>query len=506
MPRQKKSPRRSPKEETVAHLTAAHAKSSGGTLDETVELLELLERHKRDYRATYFVPQKYQAEFFDLGEKYRERMLQAGNRVGKTEAGAYEVTCHLTGEYPSWWKGHRFEHPVVCWVAGVTSLAVRDVIQTRLCGPYGLPEALGTGMIPKSAFKEKPSLARGITDAYDTAFVYHRSNGEIDGVSTLSFKSYEQGAGKFVGGTVDLGWADEPPPEDVYGEFLTRIRPGGRMIITATPLQHVWVANRFLEPHSDRAVVYAGLDDCTFYTEEEKQRILESYLPHERDARRKGLPILGTGAVFPIDESLIKCDPIFPIPSYWRKLWAVDFGISHPFGAVLLAHDADRDIIYVVHCIRMKDAMPMQHAEAMKNVCASAPVAWPHDGHIRDKGSGIPLAQIYKSYGLNMLPTHATFPDGGISFEGGIMEMYNQMTAQRLRVYNYCTEWFQEFRYYYREKNGNVVKKNDDLLSATRIGVMTIRSARAVEMGSVNRGKHRESFLGDYVDFDLFKV
>jgi hypothetical protein len=54
-------------------------------------------------------------EFFSAAARFKERLFMAANRVGKSEAGAYEVTCHLTGEYPSWWTGRRFSEPVEVW-------------------------------------------------------------------------------------------------------------------------------------------------------------------------------------------------------------------------------------------------------------------------------------------------------------------------------------------------------------------------------------------------------
>lgn len=49
--------------------------------------------------------------FFDAGAVYNERMFMAGNRCGKSIAGAYEASCHATGIYPEWWRGKRFDKP-----------------------------------------------------------------------------------------------------------------------------------------------------------------------------------------------------------------------------------------------------------------------------------------------------------------------------------------------------------------------------------------------------------
>src|SRR5262249_52446921 len=60
-------------------------------------------------------------EFFAAGAKYKERLFMAANRVGKTVAGAFETTCHLTGRYPEWWEGRRFEKPTDGWACGANS-------------------------------------------------------------------------------------------------------------------------------------------------------------------------------------------------------------------------------------------------------------------------------------------------------------------------------------------------------------------------------------------------
>ena len=57
-------------------------------------------------RRELYIPHQ---KFFAAGARYRERLLIAANRIGKSEGvGAYETACHLTGEYPKWWVGRRF--------------------------------------------------------------------------------------------------------------------------------------------------------------------------------------------------------------------------------------------------------------------------------------------------------------------------------------------------------------------------------------------------------------
>ena len=91
--------------------------------------------------------------FFESGATHRERCFMAGNRTGKTLSGAFEITCHLTGRYPAWWKGKQFDEPTDCWAAGDTSQTVRDIIQSNLLGKPGVPSDFGNGMLPKESIQ-----------------------------------------------------------------------------------------------------------------------------------------------------------------------------------------------------------------------------------------------------------------------------------------------------------------------------------------------------------------
>ena len=431
-------------------------------LEKAYAALKALAHRKKYRRFEFFEPYIKQDEFFSLG-MFRERLFMAGNQLGKTYCGAFEASVHLTGLYPDWWKGRKFDHPVRAWAAGESSLLVRDVQQKLLCGEPGVESAHGTGMIPKDCFVDKPSLARGVTDAYDTIQVKHFTNGKEDGVSILRFKSYEQGRAKFQGETVDFIWGDEEPPMDVYSEMLTRITATkGFVFITFTPLKGMSeVVSRYLnEPSEDRTYVVMTIDDALHFTPEERAKVIAGYPAHERDARARGIPLFGSGLVFQVIESSIIEPAIIEVPEHWYKLWAIDFGIGHPFGATLLLWDKDADVIHVHAAIRLVDegagSLPIQHAKAMKKIAAAVPVAWPQDGTAREKSTGKPLSALYKAEGLLMLADHATWPDGSVSTEAGVMEMLDRMTTGRFKVASHLTEWLEERRMYHR-KDGQIV-------------------------------------------------
>ena len=176
-------------------------------------------------------------EFFRAGAKYRERCLMAANRTGKTlGGGGYETSCHLTGLYPEWWEGRRFDQPTQVWAAGKTNETTRDIVQATLLGEVqhrGQRKVMsGTGVVPGDTLGN-PSWKQGVQDLVDTIKVRHVSGGW----SELGFKAYNQGRGSFEGTAQHVIWLDEEPPMDVYGECLIRTATtGGTVMLTFTPL------------------------------------------------------------------------------------------------------------------------------------------------------------------------------------------------------------------------------------------------------------------------------
>lgn len=224
-----------------------------------------------------------------------------------------------------------------------------------------------------------------------------------------------------------------------------------------------------------RHVTRMTIHDALHYSEEKRAEIIASYPAHEREARAKGIPTLGSGRVFPVSEEAIKV-PAFAIPDHWAQIGGLDFGWDHPFAAVRLAHDRDADILYVVNSYGVREQTPVFHAAALKPWGDWLPWAWPHDGLQHDKGSGEALAHQYRDQGLNMLHERATFEDGGFGVEAGVAEMLDRMLTGRWKVFDHLEDWFSEFRMYHR-KEGLIVKLMDDRLSASRYAMMMRRYA-----------------------------
>lgn len=175
-----------------------------------------------------------QMQWFEQSAHFNESALFGGNRSGKTIAGTYMDTLHLTGLYPDWWDGKRFYKPTDGWAAGDTGKNVRDILQATLCGKPGDAGSLGTGMIPGDLIL-RTTTKHGLADAFETIFVRHVPTG---GVSTLQLKSYDQGRVAFQGTSQDFIHLDEEPPLDVYAECLLRtMTTDGLITLTATPME-----------------------------------------------------------------------------------------------------------------------------------------------------------------------------------------------------------------------------------------------------------------------------
>lgn len=405
-------------------------------------------------------------QFMDGGATKRERLMLAANRVGKSEGvGGYEMALHLTGLYPPWWKGRRFDKPIQSWAAGDSSKTTRDIVQRKLYGSINDP---GTGLIPADTIVDKSSRA-GVPDALDSLFIRHVSGG----VSQLNFKSYEQGRKAFEGTEIDVIWLDEEPPLAVYTECLLRtMTNNGIIMLTFTPLMGMsetvmqFLPNGEIKELSEgsKLVVMATWDDAPHLDEKAKAEMMQSIPPFQRDARSKGVPQLGAGAIYPVPESDIVIDD-FPIPAHWPRGYGMDVGWNKT-SAGFWAWDREADVIYRYSEHYRGQAEPSVHAQGIKARGEWIPGVIDPAARGRGQKDGLQLMQDYIDLGLNL---ETAF--NGV--ESGIYEVWQRMSSGRLKVFKSCGNWLQEFRIYRRDEKGNIVKNNDHAMDETRYFVMS---------------------------------
>ena len=478
-------------------------------LAEWTTLARAVERHMAENKLAMFKPYPWQAEFIELSKDHPETMLMAANGVGKTLPGAVIVAIHATGRYPDWWKGRRFDRPVKVWCATLSDGFQKANNQAALLGD-DTNEALGTGMIPKDTLQWKPRLRQsGIGDVVNDIKVMHVSGK----ASVIHFLSYKQGWRAFQGAKPDIVWADEQSADGsadegmIFAELQTRIfRSGGMLFLTLTPLLgETETIRHFTHPFDKDGKRIEGIawkgatwDDAPHLKEADKARLRASYPPHQLDARTRGVPLLGQGAVFTVDERQIKCDP-FEIPPYFRQLIGIDFGIDHPFAAAKVAYDADADCIYVAGGFRVRNETSVYHAHGIKQLGDWQPIAWPHDGlNRKDTGAGgaIELWQMYLAHGLNMLPLSACYQDdtgGGQKTEPVVFDIIERERTGRFKVFSNVEPYFEERRSLHR-KDGRIVAERDDFMKAVFYACMMLRYASPKSFGQPTKQKREPLF------------
>lgn len=406
--------------------------------------------------------------FFKAGKDYRERIFIAANRVGKTVAGGYEVACHLTGLYPSWWEGKRFNKPIVAWCAGDTGKTTRDIIQLKL---MGMPGSFGTGLIPKDKIV-RTLQKQGVSDAIEMAYIEHVSGKQ----SVIYFKSYDQRREGFQGTEVDVIWPDEEPPQDIYIEMLLRtMTTNGIVLTTFTPLMGLSdvvlsfcpggeLIEGVVKDASTKYVTICDWNAVPHLSQKEKDDMYAAIPPFQRDARSKGIPQLGSGAIYQVPESDIIVDDR-EIPAYWRRAYGMDVGWNRT-AAVWGAIDPETDIVYLYHEYYRGHAEPAVHSQGIKAPGDWIPGAIDPAARGRGQADGHSLAEMYNDLGL-----HLTYADN--AREAGIYEVWERLSSGRIKVFKSLTNWRSEYRVYRRDEKGRIVKENDHLMDATRYLIMT---------------------------------
>lgn len=440
-------------------------------------LLDELERRQDEQKIEAFYPDSgpFRREaypkhmtFFKGGTTFRERCMMAANRVGKTEGvGLYEMVLHLTGRYPHWWVGKRFDRPINATAAGDNMKTVRDIIQLKLLGDV---EAWGSGLIPRDGIV-RCTKASGLPDLVDSIYVKHITGGH----SILTLKSYEQGRKSFQGTQKDVILLDEEPPMAIYTECLIRtMTTDGIIMVTFTPLEGMSeVVMQFMNIDADtqdtpdapiRMLVQATWDDAPHLTDATKKELWNSLPPHQREARSKGVPMLGSGAIYPIDEEEFLIDD-FKIPDHFTKAYGLDVGWNKT-AAIWGATDRENGVTYLHSEHYRGKAEPIIHAEAIKLRGDWIPGAIDPAARGRSQVDGKQLLDQYRQH--NLLLNEA---DNAV--ESGIYKVWTALSTGKIKVFRSLKNWLTEYRLYRRDENGKVVKTRDHLMDATRYLIMT---------------------------------
>jgi len=482
-----------------------------------LELLRLKDGYIKTHRLEFYDPYPFQVEFHNDVE---DRIgLVASNQTGKTICGTVQDAFDLTGLYPEWYKGSRYDRPIHIVCGGINNDKTRDILQKALLGnPVERSESFGSGWIPLSCLDpKKVSLKRGVTDAVGHVLVRHSTMGIFDGWSTLTFSSYESGKEAWMGDTIDIYHGDEECKMEILSQMGRGcIASKGKIRMTFTPENgETDVLQKVKNEWSHHNATFADVagESCEYEFEDGEVLKLEPVYtlkgkvghidgktisnlskdnpPWMMKTRMLGLPMIGEGLVFSYMEAIFKVEPI-EFPDHFLFIDALDFGglssTSHPTAFVRLAIDPTNDVIYIYDGIRVigKEIPEIASLINMKPNSDIVPVAWPHDGN-KTLGQGGTTKEQYRAAGVNMMDTHFTNPpeenkvegSGGIQILPGITEMSARFNDGRLKVFSTCSDFFEEYRKYHM-KDGKIVDRNDDFMAASRYGVMSRRHAASI--------------------------
>lgn len=441
------------------------------TQQELLTLLEKREQHLKYNKIDTFKPYDWQTKFWSAGKDFMERALIAANRSGKTDTAALEVARHATGVYPKDWKGHKFPGPIEIWVAGDTTQTTKGIIQKRLLGHI---DDLGTGYIPRDCLLDKDgdfNTARkaGASEGIETARVKHVSGG----VSRIVFKSYEQGRKAFQGEYIHLIWLDEEPSDSsIYSECLTRIvndvNPG-LIICTFTPLSGRSTVVKDFLPHNKfpkdnitgfKWVQNVTWDDIKHLTEKQKQMLLAQYSPHEREARSRGVPSLGAGAIYPYFEDQITYDPtVIIIPPWWPKVYGLDTGWKKT-AVVWGAINPDEGVVYIYSEHYQGKAHQAIHASAIKS--RGDWITGVADAQGINQSDGTLMLDAYRDEGLILEKANKK------NVESGILKVNQMFECGKLKISTSCRNLLNEINGYTRDVDGKIDKNDDHACDALR--------------------------------------
>lgn len=445
---------------------------SDSTQERLLKALEELKDRQKFWRINFFNPYGWQEKFINASKDNKQLLAMTGNRCGKTHTGGFIMACHLTGLYPDWWDGHRFDKPVNAWAAGISTDTTRDILQSELLGQWNDPMKFGTGMIPKEMIIQTVNKP-GVPFAYQSVLVKHVSGG----TSTLTFKSYEMSQDKFMGTAIDVIWLDEECPKDIFTQCITRTATtGGITYLTFTPEHGLTdIVKDFLyDIKPKQFLITASWDDAPHLDDDVKEQLMGAYTPAERAMRVSGQPTLGSGVVFPILEEKVVCEP-FAIPDHWLRIIGIDLGFDHPNAIASVAWDNTTDTYYLYDEYSEKGETLAMHCNAIRSKGGDRiPVVVPHDAFKHDSAnSGRKFIDLIEGYGIKVIPEPFTNPPdtrGKVearNVEYGVNWMLSMMETGKLKVFSTCRKFLQEMKIYHR-KDGKIIDRNDDMISATR--------------------------------------
>lgn len=420
-----------------------------------------------------------QMELMEAGIHHRLRAFIGGNGSGKSLWASIESYYHMSGLYPAWWKGHRFNCPIDAWLCGRETKILRDGLQEILFGGIG-DDDIGSGIIPRKELTDDHGVIQkwamaGTSNCIGQFRVRHYTHGIFDGWSKCEFKTYAQGWAEFQGPTRQwIVFDEEPDDEKIFAECVARLRgkdgnPPGHFLAAFTPtagLRTVYLSfvpngvypeNGIHPSDPSKFTARVGWSASPHLDEEWKRSAIENWKltdPTNIEARTEGYAAMGSGRVYPIDEQFVVI-PKVRIPDFWPKAYGMDPGQAN-FACVWVAMDPNTGVKYVYDEYKHGHVNYILHVEAIKN--RGEWIAGGIDPHeaVKPRDDGDTVQNYFESHNLSLVAAKGD-PD---ALRIRIRAM---LDSGSLKITDNCTGIIGEIRTYrYDANDPNKIARNQE--------------------------------------------
>jgi phage terminase large subunit-like protein len=433
----------------------------------------------------YFRPFEHQLTFFKTGTSERRGIL-AANRIGKTVSTCFETAMHLTGQYPDWWEGHRFNGPITAMVAGEGWSQVALVLQNELLGTQDikLQDNIGTGAIPRDSIIVDTMRNDGANCI--GCEIKHVSGGK----SYLLFANYTQEVRQLQGFKLNLAVFDEQPPDDFFSEIVTRTATTqGKVLCSFTPLKGLnGLVSKFWNREEGYEYIRVSWDDVPEYDPwglpfllmETRRQLERDYLPHEREARIAGKPVMGKGAVFQLSQwPTYKTGEVdFQRMPNIQRVIALDLGLVNDKTVISLMYWEPYERTAYLHkqivVQGVEEAVPTQYINhLLRPEVFGTPIVLPADASTQGRYtmSSNSIRELFENYELNVYEKAIMNPpdsEGRVTNHKsyGVNQMRQMLEIGSLMVNENCTHFLSEAQNYYVDEKGRFSDPDDCIDSA----------------------------------------
>lgn len=434
-----------------------------------LELLQSKKQFEETHQLLYFKPDPWLNKLNKKMINESVCSILASNRSGKSYSTTWALACHLTGIYPEDWEGFKYDVPIAAWM--MTPTGENYVQDGGICEYlFGKPDARGTGWVPQECI-DRVEMGMGAKGLIKKAYIKHVTGG----ISTVEYKSYEQGANMLQGASIDLLVIDEEPKNPkIFPEAITRILQApsgyGRALLCFTPtngfteLVEACMEGKY-KVGCERITVW----DCPWITPEKIDEMMKAIPEREWDLRLKGIPSIGRGAVFPQHETEIKFySSDVEIKDHWLVASAIDFGyLPDPCAVLFGALDQDNGCYYIFKEYYETEKTVAEIAGWIKRFAPSIPVIYPADGNRKQQAAaGQTFVEMFQGEGIYMAE-RVDYGKAG-ERETGHSHLRTLFRQGQLYVGDNCPNWFKEFRVYQYDEKGKTDHCEDHAMDCLR--------------------------------------